>query len=151
VTRVHEESLSGFGVLELDPTGVGEIVLARIVHRDGDHLVPRGDLGHRVLPALRPEIGQHHHDGPVAQQLGGVAQRAARFVPRPRGANATRSRITRRAWARPSRAARRTPHVGEEQRADAIVVARRASASTAATSTARPALVYGRPKCNDPD
>ena len=73
VARVEQHPLAGLRVLHVDPPCVRELAFPRIVDRDRDDVVAGGELRERVLPAFRPEIGEGHHDGAVAQQLRGVA------------------------------------------------------------------------------
>src|SRR5439155_22233459 len=70
VTRVHQDPLSRFYVLELDPSRIGQIVLSRIADGDRDDFIPRRELSQRLLPCLGTKVGEHHDDGAMTQQLG---------------------------------------------------------------------------------
>ena len=125
MARVHQETLAGLAVFELHPSRIGEIVLARIVDRDRHDFVARGQLAKRLFPAFGAKIRQHDDDRAVAQQLPRIGQRAREVRAAPpwseRHQVANHSQRVSAPFGGPHDVLR---HVGEEQRADAVVVPR---------------------------
>ena len=71
---IHQNPAAGLGVDNLDPPGLGQVVFPRVVHRDGDDFMAGAQTAERLLPTFGDEVGEHHHNAPVAEQSGGVGE-----------------------------------------------------------------------------
>ena len=127
-------------------------MLARVVHRDRDDLVPRGEPAQRAIPSFGDEVGEHHDDAAVPEQPAGVGETgrevgaAARGLERDQVADHPQ-RVT------PSLPRRNHPlHlVREEQRAHPVVVIRRGEGEDRGDLHREPALLTGSPNRVEPD
>src|SRR5688500_14666094 len=128
---VDDDPLARLRIGEHEQPGVRQLRLARIADAHRDQVVALADQLHRALQrihAARPdlEVGQHEDDGAMAQQPTGKVQRGRdrRAVP----LRTERQHVADHAQRVASPLPRRhevLDDVGEDEQADAVVVARR--------------------------
>ena len=63
--QLYRRAQPGFRVLQIHPTGIGELELTPVVHGDGHHIVFGREARQRFFPPIRAKIGEDDDDGSV--------------------------------------------------------------------------------------
>ena len=152
VAGVDQDPAPGFRVRQLDQAGIGHRLLSPVIDRDRHDLMPGSEPPERTLPVVGQKVGENDDDAAVPEQAAGVGE-TRREVGGPT-LGLERDEVADDPERVPPSLAWRNDVldlVGEEQRADPVVLEAAASASTAAISTESPLLVTGSPNRVDPD